>query len=88
MYRFDPKVRMSAQAFGQAHGETFRGPIRELADIRIELAMRIGGFDSTAAVIDISEAHLPVLKGYDSDLYAELVGIAEGSGTTPAKSLP
>jgi len=85
MYVFDPKKRILPREFGRAHGEAFRTAIRELADIRIELAMRIGGFASVGDVLAIADEHLPVLARYDGDLNDELLGIAEGSDCTPAE---
>lgn len=71
---------LSASERGRVHGETFRSEIGEICDIRLELARRIGGFESDAAVQEIAAEHLPVLASYDVDLHAELLGIAEGAG--------
>lgn len=74
----------SPRQWGQAHGETFRGEIQSLADIRIYLTTKLGRFADAGAVLRVAEAHLPVLAAYDRDLYEELCGIAEGAGVSPA----
>lgn len=74
----------SSRQWGQAHGETFRGEIQSLADIRIYLCTRVGRFADARGVLRAAEAHLPVLAAYDADLYQELCGIAEGAGLSPA----
>ena len=70
--------------WGQSHGESFRGEIQSLADIRIYLCTRVGRFADAASVLQAAAAHLPVLEAYDADLYAELCGMAEGAGLSPA----
>jgi len=70
---------------GRAHGETFRGPIGELAQIRLGLTVRIGGFDNPARVLSLASEHLPVLEAFDADLHAELLGIAEGAAIEPER---
>lgn len=74
----------SSRQWGQAHGETFRGEIRSLAEIRIYLTTKLGRFADAAAVLLTAEAHLPVLAAYDRELYEELCGIAEGAAVSPA----
>ncbi len=69
--------------WGRVHGESFRGEIKALAQIRIYLCTRIGGFKTREQVIAAAAAHLPVLERYDAALHAELVGIAEGAGVMP-----
>ncbi len=73
------------RAWGQIHGESFRGEVRALSEIRTFLCTRVGGFADRAAVLDAAEAHLPVLARYHAGLHDELVGIAEGAGLTPAE---
>ena len=73
----------SARAWGQIHGESFRNEIRALAAIRIYLCTKVGGFANVDQVATAARAHLPVLERYHAGLYAELLGIAEGSGVTP-----
>ncbi|MEZ4404230.1 MAG: C45 family peptidase [Kofleriaceae bacterium] len=71
--------------WGHLHGESYRGEVGALADIRIYLCTRVGGFADRAAVLDAAAAHLPVLERYHPALYQELVGIAEGAARTPAE---
>jgi isopenicillin-N N-acyltransferase-like protein len=74
----------SPRDWGQIHGESFRGEIRSLADIRIYLTQKVGGFPSPERVLEVAAAHLPVLERYDADLYQELLGIAEAANLSPA----
>ena len=69
--------------WGRIHGESFRGEIRALAQIRVYLCTKVGGFQHREQVIEAARAHLPVLEKYDAGLYQELLGIAEGSGASP-----
>src|SRR5580704_15649491 len=69
--------------WGRIHGESFRGEVRALAQIRVYLCTRVGGFKTREQVIAAARAHLPVLERYDAALHAELVGIAEGAACTP-----
>src|SRR3954447_25259113 len=71
------------RAWGQIHGETFRGEIKALAAIRIYLCTKVGGFKSAAEVHVAASAHLPVLERYHRGLYDELIGIAEGAAVSP-----
>ncbi|HUH02735.1 MAG TPA: C45 family peptidase [Kofleriaceae bacterium] len=71
--------------WGRIHGETFRGEINSLADIRVYLTGSVGGFPSAAEVLRVARLHLPVLEAYDTALYHELVGIAEGAATSPER---
>jgi isopenicillin-N N-acyltransferase-like protein len=57
----------SPREWGRVHGESFRGEVGALAQIRIAAAA----------------AHLPVLERYHAGLHAELVGIAEGANVSP-----
>jgi isopenicillin-N N-acyltransferase-like protein len=75
----------SARERGQAHGEAFRGEIAALAELRTYLTRTVGDFESDQAVLDCARAHLPVLESFDSELYDELVGIAEGAASSPEK---
>jgi isopenicillin-N N-acyltransferase-like protein len=69
---------------GRIHGESFRGEITALSQIRTYLCTKLGKFRSAAEVLSAAEAHLPVLERYDRALHDELVGIAEGAAVTPA----
>lgn len=75
----------SPTEWGRVHGESYRGEIRSLADIRLYLAMKIGRFDNEAQLLDIARAHVPVLERYDPALHAEFMGIAEGANLDPAR---
>jgi isopenicillin-N N-acyltransferase-like protein len=70
--------------WGRIHGESFRGEIGALAQIRIYLCTKVGGFASAAQVLEAARAHLPVLEAYDPSLSEELLGIAEGAAIDPA----
>jgi hypothetical protein len=72
----------SPREWGRIHGETFRGEIKALADIRSFLCTKIGGFRGAAEVRAAAAVHLPVLERYHRGLYEELVGIAEGAALT------
>jgi isopenicillin-N N-acyltransferase-like protein len=71
--------------WGRIHGESFRGEVTALAQIRIYLCTKIGGFRTCAEVLAAAEAHLPVLARYHAGLSEELLGIAEGAGVSPAE---
>ncbi|MCP4444498.1 MAG: hypothetical protein GY811_04025 [Myxococcales bacterium] len=69
---------------GLRHGAAFAGEIASLVELRIYLASRISGF-TPAGLLSVAEIHLPILENFDSDLYEELLGLAEGAGRTPAE---
>lgn len=73
----------SARTWGRIHGESFRGEIRSLTEIRVYLCTKVGAFASEDQVLVAARAHLPVLEAYDRDLYEELCGTAEGAGLSP-----
>ena len=75
----DPRRR------GHIHGEHYRAKIREIARIRIDLALSQGKLPSEDAVLDVARRHLPVLAAFDHDLSEELLGIAEGADLDPAR---
>ncbi len=70
---------------GRLHGEMFAGEIRSLAELRTYLTRTVGNFASDEQVLDLAARHMPVLEAFDRDLHQELLGIAEGSGATPAQ---
>jgi isopenicillin-N N-acyltransferase-like protein len=78
-------IAASPREWGRIHGESFRGEINSLADIRVYLTRMVGGFASDAEVVRVARAHLPVLRDYDEDLHEELLGIAEGAATSPER---
>ncbi len=69
---------------GQLHGSSFAGEIASLARIRVYLASRISGF-TPEALLRVANTHLPILREFDVELYEELLGLAEGSGCSPAQ---
>ncbi|MEZ4359974.1 MAG: C45 family autoproteolytic acyltransferase/hydrolase [Kofleriaceae bacterium] len=80
----DYPAGVAPRAWGQLHGESFRGEIQSLTAIRIYLCTKVGRFAGEAEVLAAAAAHLPVLQAYDADLHDELCGIAEGARLTPA----
>ena len=72
MRKLELPENASPSEWGRIHGESFRGQIQSLAEIRIFLTMRLGKFPDAATVLRVAEAHLPVLERYDRDLYDEL----------------
>jgi isopenicillin-N N-acyltransferase-like protein len=76
-----------AAARGEAHGETWRAEIRELADIRTQLTLVRGSFRDRAQVLAVAQLHLPELARVEPDLHAELEGIARGAGITAAQAV-
>jgi isopenicillin-N N-acyltransferase-like protein len=75
----DPRER------GRAHGELWREPIRELAEIRVQLALHRGSFADLDELLAIARRHLPILAMRAPDLHEELLGIAEGADIDPAR---
>jgi len=69
--------------WGRIHGESFRGEVKALSQIRIYLCTKVGGFRAGADVLVAAAAHLPVLARYHAGLYEELLGIAEGAAVSP-----
>jgi isopenicillin-N N-acyltransferase like protein len=73
----------SPREWGRIHGESFRGAIKSLAELRVYLCTKVGTFTSHDQVMAAAKAHLPVLERYHKPLYDELVGIAEGAIVSP-----
>ncbi len=73
----------SPREWGRIHGESFRGEIRALAEIRAYLCTRVGTFTTRDQVMAAAKAHLPILERYHKPLYEELLGIAEGAIVSP-----
>jgi len=69
--------------WGRIHGESFRGEIHAIADIRTYLCTKVGGFAGRPQVLEAARAHLPVLQKYDEALYEELLGMADGAAIAP-----
>jgi isopenicillin-N N-acyltransferase-like protein len=72
------------KAVGQAHGETFRQRIHELARIRCELTLGRTDFGSNDVLVAIAERHIEPLKAASATLYEEFVGICEGAAISAA----
>lgn len=70
---------------GQQHGEMLRGDIREIAEIRLERMCNTSAYKTVKEVLALADAHVPLLKQFDDDLYDELLGIAEGSNLSLAR---
>jgi isopenicillin-N N-acyltransferase like protein len=70
------------RTWGRIHGESFRGEIGSLAELRWHLTTTVGGIARPDAE-RLATMHLPVLAGYDAALYDELVGVAEGAAVRP-----
>ncbi len=57
------------------HGESFRGDIQSLAELRMYLTVRLGGFSNEEQVRALAREHLPLLEQFDLALYEELTAI-------------
>lgn len=73
-------VNASPRQRGQIHGETFRPLIREIANIRTELALTLGRFETPAELELVAARHIPLMQTSLPALFDEMTGIAEGSG--------
>jgi len=73
----------SPREWGRIHGESFRGEVKALSEIRTYLCTKVGSFVTREQVMTCATAHLPVLERYHRGLYEELLGIAEGAAVTP-----
>jgi len=73
----------SPREWGRIHGESFRGAIKALTEIRIYLCTKVGGFHGRDQVTAAAKAHLPILERYHHALYEELLGIADGAMMSP-----
>jgi isopenicillin-N N-acyltransferase-like protein len=73
----------SPREWGRIHGESFRGEIKAVCDIRVYLCTKVAGFANHDHVTAAAKMHLPVLERYHHALYEELLGIAEGAIVSP-----
>jgi isopenicillin-N N-acyltransferase-like protein len=80
---FELDTARSPRDNGRAHGESFRGEIQSLAELRTYLTVKVGGFSGADEVMAAAKKHLPVLSYYDAGLFDELCGIADGANVTP-----
>jgi isopenicillin-N N-acyltransferase like protein len=83
MRKLELPAGKSPREWGRIHGESFRGEIKSLAEIRVYLCTKVGGFAGHEQVMAAAKAHLPVLERYHRGLYEELLGIAEGAIVSP-----
>lgn len=90
-----PPIRLldvagTPEAIGRAHGEAYAGEIAAQAEDRIALVAS-GLWSGTpmprADVLDLAAACLRAHERHSPALYAELCGIAEGAGITPAEAI-
>ncbi|MEM7588744.1 MAG: C45 family peptidase [Myxococcota bacterium] len=72
----------TALARGQQHGEQLRVWIQDMAAIRLQLLRKECDFRSDQDVFDLAEVHVPLLQAFDTQLFEECMGIAQGSNTT------
>jgi isopenicillin-N N-acyltransferase-like protein len=70
---------------GEAHGESWREEIRELAEIRTNLALGRGAAKDEDELIVRAGANLRVLEALDRALHGELGGIARGADLDPER---
>lgn len=70
---------LSALERGRVHGETFRADIQALAEIRTELIAHAWLQVGSDKVRERAHLHLPILAEYDTDLWEEFQGIAQGA---------
>ncbi len=79
----------SPSEVGRAHGDAYATQIREYTDERVRLSGE-GTWSSALPrdeVLALAEACLPAHEAYDADLYAEMIGMAEGAGISPAEAV-
>ncbi len=80
----------SPNQMGLAHGRAFADEIRFYTKERVGLVCGgawSGGPIDRADVLELAAACLPAHESHSPDLYAELLGIAEGAGITPAEAV-
>lgn len=83
------ELQGSATDVGRAHGETYAEEIREYTEERVRLSGE-GTWSSSLPreeVLDLAEACLPAHEAYDPELHAEMLGLAEGAGISPAEAV-
>ncbi|MEE9417739.1 MAG: C45 family peptidase [Acidimicrobiales bacterium] len=80
----------SPHEMGVSHGRAFAEDIVRYTDERVALVsggLWSGGPISRGDVLDIAESTLASHEDHSADLYAEMIGIAEGAGITPAEAV-
>ena len=85
MLTIDYQPKATPREWGRAHGEAHRAAIGQLAEIRLELACKVGRMSRRQAVLEAAGAHLDVLGRFDEPLLDELLGIAEGANISPER---
>ncbi len=83
-------VSGSPQAMGVAHGRAFADEIKTYTAERVALVSEglwSGGPMSRSDVLSLADAMLPAHEQHSPSLYAEMVGIAEGAGISPAEAV-
>jgi isopenicillin-N N-acyltransferase-like protein len=77
----------SPREWGRIHGESFRGEVKSLAEIRTYLCTTAGrgNFASKKEVLAAAERHLRLLDVFYRPLYEEMLGIADGAEVSPAE---
>jgi len=77
-----PANKSSAE-WGEIHGESFRGEIHSLAEIRLYLTHKLSAFTSEEEILSVAGRHLAVLESFDKALYEEFMGISRGASISP-----
>ncbi len=93
--RVRPPIRIldvggSPEAMGREHGRAHADGIRAYTEERVELVMSglwSGGPLPRNEVLALAAACLPAHERHSPALYAELCGIADGAGITPAEAV-
>ncbi len=93
--RVRPPIRIldvggSPEAMGREHGRAYAAEIRAYTEERVELVtsgLWSGGPLPRDEVLALADACLPAHERHSPALYAELCGIADGAGITPAEAI-
>src|SRR5690349_7350428 len=83
MRTLDLPAGKSPREWGRIHGESFRGEVQALAELRSYLCTKVGGFKTRDQVLAAAAAHLPVLERYHDGLHAHPLGIPECAECSP-----
>lgn len=80
----------SREAMGAAHGSAYADEIRHYTEERIALVCGgswSGGPIDRGDVLDLAASCLPAHEAHSPALYAELLGMADGAGISPAEAI-
>lgn len=80
----------SPEQIGRAHGAAYAEEIRRYTHDRVELVasgLWSGGPIGTEEVLAIAESMLPAHEAFDSNLYIEMLAMADAAGITPAQAV-